>query len=363
MTRCSLPSFQYFGRDIFELLGNLRVWSCHSRDRRVFHLIFVAYLFALNFLLIISEILDVGNYHDLSSFAAHINPLFLHFLGLFKWSYCIIRRADIVGLVECMERCHLLAQQINLQDVDCWEYRLKLNRCQKYSTLFMNVWLFVAIGGVCQWCTNPIVYDFYEQYYSGKIIESSAMRRLPYPGLFPWEINSISRYVMCFAFQLWGGIASTVGVAVFDILNLTFMMYACAQLNHLKDTLIAKSEKPDESYNKIQIHQLGEKLMRCIRHHCQVLIFLKKLEEFSSGPMFVQCLGIIVALCLISFEASTIQFNGSIEPVMKTIMMFEYWCSIVAELFLYCYMASELGQLVKFNYLYSTDKNIFPKDK
>ncbi|XP_015121344.1 odorant receptor 13a-like [Diachasma alloeum] len=342
-----IPRFEDFVSGIFSILGHLKVWRKNdiSRVRRMFDLLLVAYLMFFNVLLIVSEFLDAGNYYDLSSFAAHINPLFLHCLGLFKWSYCILHHGEIVELVKCMENCHNLCKRINLQDIEYQKYKLKLFRCQKNSTLFMNVWFFVAIGGVMQWCTNPVMYDFYEQYYGGKIIQSSAMRRLPYPGLFPWEINSISRYIMSFAFQLWGGIGSTVGVAVFDILNLTFMMYICVQLDYLKDTLLDKNKEQNYICNKIQIYELEEKLKNCIRHHDKILIFLTKLEKFSTGPMFVQCVGTIIALCLISFEASTIQFNGSIEPIMKTIMMFEYWSSIVAELFLYCYIASKIGDL------------------
>ncbi|XP_063974757.1 odorant receptor 45b-like isoform X2 [Diachasmimorpha longicaudata] len=244
-----------------------------------------------------------------------------------------------------MERCHNLSMKINLQDIELQRYKLKLLTCQKNSTLFMNAWFCVAIGGVIQWCTNPVIYDFYEQYYDGKIIQSNAMRRLPYPGLFLWEINSISRYITSFVFQLWGGIGSTVGVAVFDVLTLTFMMYICVQLEYLKDTLTDKSIERKCVYNKIQIYELEKKLKNCVEHHSEILIFIIKLEKFTTGPMFVQCIGTITALCLISFEASTIQFNGSIEPIMKTIMMVEYWSSIVAELFLYCYIASKIGQL------------------
>ncbi|XP_063974756.1 odorant receptor 47a-like isoform X1 [Diachasmimorpha longicaudata] len=342
-----LPRFEDFVSGVFSVLGHLKVWRKNdiSPVRRIFDFLLVAYLMFFNVLLISSEFLDVGNCYDLSSFAAHINPLFLHCLGFFKWSYCILHHRDIVELVECMERCHNLSMKINLQDIELQRYKLKLLTCQKNSTLFMNAWFCVAIGGVIQWCTNPVIYDFYEQYYDGKIIQSNAMRRLPYPGLFLWEINSISRYITSFVFQLWGGIGSTVGVAVFDVLTLTFMMYICVQLEYLKDTLTDKSIERKCVYNKIQIYELEKKLKNCVEHHSEILIFIIKLEKFTTGPMFVQCIGTITALCLISFEASTIQFNGSIEPIMKTIMMVEYWSSIVAELFLYCYIASKIGQL------------------
>nr|WHS04437.1 odorant receptor 34 [Psyttalia incisi] len=306
-----IPRFEDFVGGIFSVLGHLKVWRENniSRIRGIFDLSFVIYLMFFNVLLIISEGSDVRNYYDLSSFAAHINPLFLHCMGLIKWSYCIIYHEDIVDLVKCMQRCHDVCKTVNLQDIAHQKYKSKLFKCQNNSTLFMNIWFFVAIGGVMQWCTNPVIYDFYEQYYGGTVIPSHGMRRLPYPGLFLWEINSISRYIMTFAFQLWGGIGSSIGVAVFDVLNVTFMMYICVQLDYLKGALMDQNEEQNGQYHKAQVFKLEKKLVNCIRHHSAILTFLKRLEAFSTGPMFVQCLGSILALCLISFEASTIQFN------------------------------------------------------
>lgn len=95
----------------------------------------------------------------------------------------------------------------------------------------------MSICGVLQWCINPVMYDIYNDFYRTDEINSTGLRHLPYPGTFPWQVNSIVKYIGTFTFQLTGGIGCAIGHAVYETLNITLLASACLQLDYLSDSL------------------------------------------------------------------------------------------------------------------------------
>ncbi|XP_034949614.1 odorant receptor 67c-like [Chelonus insularis] len=67
-----------------------------------------------NVSLILSEVAELKNSHDLSSFATTINPVFFHLLGSVKFFDSILKISDIEDLLNRMRRCHQICLTINI---------------------------------------------------------------------------------------------------------------------------------------------------------------------------------------------------------------------------------------------------------
>ncbi|XP_015121343.1 odorant receptor 13a [Diachasma alloeum] len=343
----TIPTFKAFVSHVFVTLSHLKILknSNSSKSTKIIDTCGTTCLLMLNFLLVVSEAIDVKNSYDLPSFAARFNPLLFHLLGLIKWTYCLTHLADIEKLIVNMELCHEMCQKIDSNDEDKGRYRMKMTDCQRSSKLFVNIWLLVCVFGVVQWCANPIIYDLYDDLYGERSINSTFSRHLPYPGCFPWEMNNLFMYIIYFTFQFVGGIGAGIGIGAYDILSITFIMYTCIHLDYLSETLSASEERICYRDRSSKSHSFERKLKSCLEHHNQILEVFEKIKTITSFPLLVQCLDTIIGLCLVSLEASTTEINSGVECLMKLLSTAEYWSGINIELFFYCYFATKICEM------------------
>lgn len=106
---------------------------------------------------------------------------------------------------------------------------------------FSYIWLFFTIYGVTQWCLNPILYDLYDDIHTEKMLNSSFNRHLPYPGLFPWNVDTLSKYIMTFSLQYISAIAAAIEIAGYDILNIILLINIYVNLQQLNKTLFEQA--------------------------------------------------------------------------------------------------------------------------
>ncbi|XP_074102672.1 odorant receptor 13a-like [Cotesia typhae] len=304
-------------------------------------------LITLSFFLILSIVVDIKNSHDLSSFAK-LDPLCFHLIGFSKWITGLFHLNEIKDLVLRMKRCHKLCLNYNESETDYQQYNTKIIKFNNYIKKFTYLWLLICIGGMIQWCFNPIIQDFFLEIFEEKKINSTSSRTLPFPGEFPWIIDSTLKYILTFTFQFFSSLSTAFELAIFDVLNVILLANVCFNFQHLNeilaknhaDIMIMRFSSDDKSTLKFK-----SKLKNCIVHHQEVLIFIAKLKDVFSYPMFIVCLDSTIALCLVSFEASTIKINSSVESITKLINMVQYWIGIVTELFIYCFLATKIEDL------------------
>ncbi|KAH0567448.1 hypothetical protein KQX54_010057 [Cotesia glomerata] len=277
-------------------------------------------LITLSFFLILSIAVDIKNSHDLSSFAK-LDPLCFHLIGFSKWITGLFHLNEIKDLVLRMKRCHKLCLNYNESEMDYQHYNTKIIKFNNYMKKFTYLWLLICVGGMIQWCFNPIIQDFLLEFFCEKKINSSSSRTLPFPGAFPWIIDSTLRYILTFTFQFFSSLSTAFELAVFDVLNVILLANVCFNFQHLNEILA--------------------------KNHADIMIvrFIAKLKDVFSYPMFIVCLDSTIALCLVSFEASTIKINSSVESITKLINMVQYWIGIVTELFIYCFLATKIEDL------------------
>ncbi|XP_063974760.1 uncharacterized protein LOC135161262 isoform X2 [Diachasmimorpha longicaudata] len=307
-----IPSFNVFASYVFVALSHLKIFkNTHSSwTTRIIDTCITTSLLTATFLLIVSEAIDVQNSYDLPSFAARFNPLLFHLLGFVKWTYCLTHHAEIEQLIISVELCHAMGQKIDRTDKDKDRYRMKMEKFQKSSTMFVNLWLLVCVFGVVQWCMNPIIYDLYNDLYGERSMNSTFDRHLPYPGCFPWKMKSLSIYIIYFTFQFVGGIGAGIGIGAYNILSITFIIYSCIHLEYLSETLSISEDRISSREIARKENAFDNKLKHCVQHHNQILEVFARTTTITSFPMLVQCLDTIINLCLVSLEASTTEING-----------------------------------------------------
>lgn len=102
--------FENFVDDLHNFLSHVKFWknSAATGGQRLFDISVNVTMLTLSILLIISETVDIKNSYDLTSSAAHINPICFHLNGLLKWCFGLIKLNDIEEILAKMKRCHRL---------------------------------------------------------------------------------------------------------------------------------------------------------------------------------------------------------------------------------------------------------------
>ncbi|XP_057326619.1 odorant receptor 2a-like isoform X2 [Microplitis mediator] len=342
--------FEKFVDNIFNAITHIKFWKKNvslTFTKNVINIFLNIVLLTLSSLLVISETIDIHNSYDLTSFAGHLNPVLFHSIGLFKWIFIIMKMNDIEDILLKMKRCHSICLAYHENEKERYQYDLRIINFQQKMIKFTQIWFFICLSGVIQWCMNPVVYDYYNIYILG-IVNRNYTRNLPYPGVYPWIIDSNYKYIMTFAFQLTSAISTSIEMATSDILNVIFLYNISFNIQLLNDTLIKEKDvllSLRFSNSDLAIKKFRKKLRNCLIHHQEILEFVDKLKNVSSYPIFLLCLDSTVALCLISLEVSTIEINSSIECIMKLMSMAEYWSGVTVELFLFSFLATKIEEL------------------
>lgn len=117
---------------------------------------------------------------------------------------------------------------------------------QRQLIFFTKIWFVFVLCGTTQYCANPMIESYLKIIYNQNDGNTTKIKSLPFPAWSPTKINNDFQYIGYFTFQFIGGLGSSIGIAVFDVLSTNFMMFVCVQLSCLNDTL---SEKVNFSSN------------------------------------------------------------------------------------------------------------------
>ncbi|XP_074102673.1 uncharacterized protein LOC141529855 [Cotesia typhae] len=342
--------YEQFIDNILNAIGHIKFWkknSTLSRTKNLINIFLNIILLTLSSLLVISETIAIKNSYDLTSFAANLNPVLFHSIGLFKWIFMIIKMNDIEDILVRMKRCHRICLTYNETEKDFYQYITKLMNYKDKMMKFTRIWFFICLSGVVQWCLNPVVYDYYNIHIV-KVTDENYTRNLPYPGTYPWIIDSNYKYILTFVFQLTSALTTSIEMATSDILNVIFLVNISLNLQLLNESLVKEKDNLiilRSANRELPAQKFKKKLRNCLLHHREILLFVSKFKIVSSYSVFLLCFDSTVALCLISLEVSMIEINSSIECIMKLMSMAEYWSGVTVELFLFSFLATRIEEL------------------
>nr|AXM05126.1 odorant receptor [Campoletis chlorideae] len=345
------PNFEIYFGDLLDFMRYCKIWKPDkfSAKKNILVTLTVGILLASDVAIIVTTLIDFKNASEnLTSFAAYVGPLCLQCIGLIKWSYCIWKISDIAQLVEILTRCHSLSMKINDNDSGWKKYKEEMKATRLHYLIFLYAWLWLCVYGILHWCSNAIILEIKEEGFTKKTLTDAynltRTRYLPYLGWRPWDISENTGYFCLFFVQFIGGLSSALGSITFDVFYIASLMIICAHLRYLNDSLT--DVKDGVTFRSATMTLNFElKLKYCVDHHNEILTFLNALEILASPAMFVQCFENIIVLCLVSLEASTVEVNTDLKTIIKLWSMVEYFLSVVAQLFVYCYYATEIRTL------------------
>ncbi|XP_046417940.1 odorant receptor 4-like [Neodiprion fabricii] len=347
--KLDVPFGRYFDHTK-RLLKLFRMWELDANSSKWQSMLIVsstAVFLTCNFMLGFSELMKLRIAPDLATAVSCASALWLHLIGFVKWIYLAWRVRDVMQLVGLLEDCYHLSLGNNETDEDYSQLRKEMNAARKISVRFSYVWVIGVTYGVIHWCLNPLFF----KWKLSRVDVSLAMRdrTLPYESWSPWDLNRVEVYGYVYLIEVLGGLASSIGSVAYDIMFLTLVIMICAQLGYLNYSLVHKPHSyptmTSSEKKKLTCVLLRNKLVRSKNHHDAILAFLAGLQKVTSPVMFVQCIGTIGILCLVSFEVMTMKLKGDVASVTKIWSMVEYISSCFAQLFFFCYYADHMTTL------------------
>ncbi|KAF7988679.1 hypothetical protein HCN44_001252 [Aphidius gifuensis] len=239
-----------------------------------------------------------------------------------------------------------MGYKIDDSDKDYKIYHREILYAKKSSEYFMILWYVFVIAAISQWCLTPLTSDFYNNKDIDKNNENiSLSRSYPNGATIPIEIDTLTKYLLIFLYQSLGILFSAIGMSSCDILLVSLMMYICAHLKYLNSRLIDENNIQSILRSKNPSEKLKEKLKNCVIYHDQILKVHENYLSYSNGAMFAQCIQNIIALCLVSLQASTMHYSPGIDFIVAFTSMIEYSMGISFELFAFCYYGTKLEEL------------------
>lgn len=95
----------------------------------------------------------------------------------------------------------------------------------------------MAESALVQWCVNSYIRDKIDTKKNKMSENSSVPRALPGEVWYPFEIYSDKTYLSVFFFQFFCAFFTIITLVTCDALSQCFIIYLCAQIDYLNETL------------------------------------------------------------------------------------------------------------------------------
>ncbi|XP_021941933.1 odorant receptor Or2-like, partial [Zootermopsis nevadensis] len=180
-----------------------------------------------------------------------------------------------------------------------------------------------------------------------------ANRPLSYNGWYPFDVSVSPTYELVNFTQLLGALTYDCTIFGFSALYATFICIACSQLEKLRTSLLdirqnrdiskdSGAETDQEEEGKVNasgemFQRMQKQLNDCVRHHQQILSYIRVLEETTNPVMAGNFLLSLVCMCFASF--SIVTSWGNYIQMSQGVLSFG---AVLTALFIYSWFANEL---------------------
>ncbi|KDQ83630.1 hypothetical protein L798_06891 [Zootermopsis nevadensis] len=180
----------------------------------------------------------------------------------------------------------------------------------------------------------------------------SSKPQLSYNTWYPFDISSTIVFELVNISQLLAALIYTLMLLGFNGLYATLVCIACSQLQKLRANLLDIRQKQDtaehpdpgaetghEERQKVHaFYHMQDQLNDCVRHHQQILSYIRAMEETFSPMMVVIFLLDLASLCLGSF--SIVTSWGNYVQMSQGIVTYGLLLLVLA---IYCWFGYELS--------------------
>nr|AJO62236.1 olfactory receptor OR17 [Tenebrio molitor] len=152
------------------------------------------------------------------------------------------------------------------------------------------------------------------------------VRRLPFLAWYPFDAKISPNYEIAYVHQSISVSYISISNVHVDTLIGAMSMYTAAQLTILKDNL-----------RKLKPEQFEEDLIRCVKHHREVLKFAKSFNDVFNWIILVQFFASAISIGFSMFLVTIV------TPFSEEFFSFAFYgFSASFEIFIYCWFANEI---------------------
>ncbi|RZB39518.1 7tm 6 domain containing protein [Asbolus verrucosus] len=152
---------------------------------------------------------------------------------------------------------------------------------------------------------------------------------LPVSVWYPYDIQASPMYEITYLYQIVSVFYIVVAIYNIDMLISALMMYTGAQCDILCDNLRNLEDNESRNFNR--------KLIDCIRHHQEILIFAENCNEFFNLIFLGQFFGSSVLIALILFRL--VLNNQSYIQIFTHFLLVTFY---MVQIFTYCWFGNEV---------------------
>lgn len=113
---------------------------------------------------------------------------------------------------------------------------------KKSSHQFKILWSSIIAFGVIQWCINAYIYDYLHRSDIDMNIENTSKRYFPLRMILPYNTDTSYKFASIYWLHAMSLAGTSIGFAAYDFLCTTIMIFMCAQLSYLSETLVDEED-------------------------------------------------------------------------------------------------------------------------
>ncbi|KAJ3663588.1 hypothetical protein Zmor_007835 [Zophobas morio] len=248
---------------------------------------------------------------DLQALTATICTMATKIVAVFKVYYFIKNIGTLKKLMDILMSD--MFQPKNARQRDLVQPSL-----DEWKMVFWMLYI-TSSGAVFFFSSYPLVDGFFKEY------------RLPFAAWYPYNTNRSPIYELTYLYQVISITYIAIVNVDIDTLIAALNTFVGTQFDLLCDNLKTLQEKETE------ILLVRDKLIRCVRHHKEILSFAEKSNNFFNLIIFFQFFVSAVVLGLNLFQLTVV------EPFSSEFYSFlSYENGTLVEIFMFCWFANEV---------------------
>nr|WKF54462.1 olfactory receptor 16 [Heliconius charithonia charithonia] len=172
------------------------------------------------------------------------------------------------------------------------------------------------------------------------LFDDAGSRKFPFDMWMPVSPEFSPQYELGYAFQLLTICMSAYMYFGVDSVALSMVIFACAQLDIIKNKLLNISFvdiKGRDSKKKIIIAGNNKILINCIRQHQAVVTFTELIENAYHTFLLFQLVGSVGLICMSALRILVVDWRS-----MQFFSIFTYLSVMISQLFVCCWCGHEL---------------------
>ncbi|XP_021936576.1 uncharacterized protein LOC110838070 isoform X2 [Zootermopsis nevadensis] len=174
-------------------------------------------------------------------------------------------------------------------------------------------------------------------------IVSQSNNILFYNSWIPFETETNFGYYFILVVQALGSILYACLVFAIMTLFASLLLVVCSELEMLQGILMEMKQNEGEPQSAVK-----ESLAQWVKHHQQILRYLKELEDTFNVVLLGPLLSVAVILCLTAYTAVTI--SGNFVEIIQICLITS---AMLSQLQIFCYFGNELTiQVLNETYTY-----------